>query len=71
MTLAKKEVRRVQRLLSPDDPKYQDDEEEEELKCEEELMRSSSEAFLHILMDLLRSIKEEELADRLWSSKRI
>ncbi|XP_053732861.1 NACHT, LRR and PYD domains-containing protein 3-like isoform X2 [Synchiropus splendidus] len=67
MTLVKKEVRRVQRFLSPDDPKYQDDEEEVKVKCDEEQMRQ---AFLDFIVNLLRSMKEEELADRVWSRSR-
>ncbi|XP_053732158.1 NACHT, LRR and PYD domains-containing protein 3-like isoform X1 [Synchiropus splendidus] len=70
MTLVKKEVRRVQRFLSPDDPKYQDDEEEVKVKCDEEQMRSSREAFLDFIMNLLRSMEEEELAGRVWSRSR-
>ncbi|KAM9804867.1 NACHT, LRR and PYD domains-containing protein 3-like [Neosynchiropus ocellatus] len=70
MTLVKKEVRRVQRFLSPDDPKYQDDEEEVKVKCDEEQMRSSREAFLDFIINLLRSMKEQELACRVWSRSR-
>ncbi|XP_053733981.1 NACHT, LRR and PYD domains-containing protein 12-like isoform X1 [Synchiropus splendidus] len=70
MTLVKKEVRRVQRFLSPDDPKYQDDEEEVKVTCDEEQMRSSREAFLDFIMNLLRSMEEEELAGRVWSRSR-
>ncbi|XP_053732859.1 NACHT, LRR and PYD domains-containing protein 3-like isoform X2 [Synchiropus splendidus] len=70
MTLVKKEVRRVQRFLSPDDSKYQDDEEEVKVKCDEEQIRSSREAFQDFIMNLLRSMKEEELADRVWSRSR-
>ncbi|KAM8857710.1 uncharacterized protein ACB058_009271 isoform 21-T24 [Synchiropus picturatus] len=72
MTLVKKEVRSVQRFLSPDYSKYQDDEEEVMVmvKCDEEQMRSSREAFLDFIMNLLRSMKEEELADRVWSRSR-
>ncbi|XP_053733261.1 NLR family CARD domain-containing protein 3-like isoform X2 [Synchiropus splendidus] len=70
MTLVKKEVRRVQRFLSPDDPKYQDDEEEVKVKCDEEQMRSSREAFLDFIMNLLRSMEQEELAGRVWSRSR-
>ncbi|XP_053732583.1 NACHT, LRR and PYD domains-containing protein 3-like isoform X2 [Synchiropus splendidus] len=70
MTLVKKEVRRVQSFLSPDDPKYQDDEEEVKVKCDEEQMRSSREAFLDFIMNLLRSMEEEELAGHVWSSSR-
>ncbi|XP_053728390.1 NACHT, LRR and PYD domains-containing protein 12-like isoform X2 [Synchiropus splendidus] len=65
MTLVKKELKRAQRFLSPDDQKKQDDEEEEE--CEEEQMRSSRESLLQIFMNILRSMKEEKLADVLWS----
>ncbi|XP_053733996.1 NLR family CARD domain-containing protein 3-like isoform X1 [Synchiropus splendidus] len=70
MALVKKEVRRVQRILSPDDPKYQDDEEEVKVKCDEEQMRSSREAFLDFIMNLLRSMEEEALAGRVWSISR-
>ncbi|KAM8857723.1 NACHT, LRR and PYD domains-containing protein 3-like isoform 2-T2 [Synchiropus picturatus] len=70
MTLVKKEVRRVQRFLSPDDPKYQDDEVKVKVKCDEDQMRSSREAFLDFIMNLLRSMKKEELADRVWSRSR-
>ena len=70
MTLVKKELKRVQRFLSPDDQKYLDD-EEEELKCEDEQMKSSREDFMAFIVNLLRSMKNEVLADRLWSSKKI
>ncbi|XP_053734733.1 uncharacterized protein LOC128767059 [Synchiropus splendidus] len=66
MTIVKKEVKRVQRFLSPNDPKYLDDVEELKVKCEEEQMRSSREAFMQFIMNLLTSMKEEELADILW-----
>ncbi|XP_053735271.1 NLR family CARD domain-containing protein 3-like isoform X1 [Synchiropus splendidus] len=65
MTLVKKELKRAQRFLSPDDQKNLDG--EEELKCDEEQMRSSRESLLQIFMNILRSMKEEELADVLWS----
>ncbi|KAM9804643.1 NACHT, LRR and PYD domains-containing protein 3-like [Neosynchiropus ocellatus] len=70
MTLVRKEVGRVQRFLSPDEPKYPDDEEEVKVKCDEEQMRSSREAFLDFIVNLLRSMKEEELAGRVWSRSR-
>ncbi|XP_053733783.1 NLR family CARD domain-containing protein 3-like [Synchiropus splendidus] len=63
--MVKKEVRRVQRFLSPGYQKHLDDEDWEELKCEEEKMRSSREAFLEIFMDILRNMNKKELADRL------
>ncbi|XP_053727895.1 uncharacterized protein LOC128763108 [Synchiropus splendidus] len=63
----KRELKRVHRFLSPDDQTHLDDEEEEELMCEEEQMRCSREAFLKYIVNILRSMKNEELADRLWS----
>ncbi|XP_053732926.1 NLR family CARD domain-containing protein 3-like isoform X2 [Synchiropus splendidus] len=66
MILLKKELKRVQRFFGPDEPKYQDD-EKEQFKCEEEKMKGNREAFLKIFMNILRTIKEEELADVLWS----
>ncbi|XP_053709296.1 NACHT, LRR and PYD domains-containing protein 12-like isoform X3 [Synchiropus splendidus] len=65
MTLVKKELKRAQRFLSPDDQKNLDG--EEELKCDEEQMRSSREALMQIFMNILRNMKEEKLADVLWS----
>ncbi|KAM8887791.1 NLR family CARD domain-containing protein 3-like [Synchiropus picturatus] len=67
MTLVKKELKRVQRFLSPDDQKSFNDEEEVELKCEKEQMRNCSGALLQIFINILRSMKEEKLADVLWS----
>ncbi|KAM8888252.1 NACHT, LRR and PYD domains-containing protein 3-like isoform 12-T12 [Synchiropus picturatus] len=65
MTLVKKELKRAQRFLSPDDQKNLDGEDKR--KCDEEQMRSSREALLQIFMNILRSMKEEKLADVLWS----
>ncbi|KAM8838087.1 NLR family CARD domain-containing protein 3-like isoform 2-T3 [Synchiropus picturatus] len=65
MALVKKELKRAQRFLIPDDQKNLDDEEEEE--CEEEQIRSSRESLLQIFMNILRSMKEEKLAEVLWN----
>ncbi|KAM9810463.1 NLR family CARD domain-containing protein 3-like [Neosynchiropus ocellatus] len=67
MTQVKRELKRVHRFLSPDDQTHLEDEEEEELMSEEEQMRSSREAFLKHIVNILRSMKNEQLADRLWS----
>ncbi|KAM8866513.1 uncharacterized protein ACB058_007398 isoform 6-T6 [Synchiropus picturatus] len=67
LTQVKRELKRVHRFLSPDDQTHLDDEEEEELMCEEEQIRCSREAFLKYIVNILRSMKNEELADRLWS----
>ncbi|KAM9831466.1 uncharacterized protein ACB057_018908 [Neosynchiropus ocellatus] len=66
-TLVKKELKRVERLLRPDDKKSQYEEEEEESKCEGEEMRNSRDHLMKSIVNILRGIKEEELADRLWS----
>ncbi|KAM9779979.1 NLR family CARD domain-containing protein 3-like [Neosynchiropus ocellatus] len=65
MTLVKKELRRAQRFLRSDEQKNLDD---EEWKCEEQ--QSSREALLQMFMNILRSMKEEGLADVLWSRDR-
>ena len=70
----KNELKRVQRGLSPDYPECLESqsEDEEELDGEEEEQkRSSREAFLKITLHFLRRMKQEELAERLQSSKRI
>ncbi|XP_053723416.1 NACHT, LRR and PYD domains-containing protein 12-like [Synchiropus splendidus] len=56
LTLVKKELKRAQRFLSQDDQKNLDDKEERELTCRE--------ALLQVFMDVLRSMKEENLADK-------
>ncbi|KAM9832226.1 NLR family CARD domain-containing protein 3-like [Neosynchiropus ocellatus] len=65
MTLVKKELKRAQRFLRSDEQKNLDD---EEWKCDEE--RSSREGLLQVFMNILRSMKEEGLADVLWSRDR-
>ncbi|XP_053731606.1 NLR family CARD domain-containing protein 3-like isoform X2 [Synchiropus splendidus] len=67
MTLLNKELKRVQRFLSPDDQQYLDDVEEE---YEEEETRSTTEAFLTIFINILRSKNQEALADLLWRRSR-
>ncbi|KAM9779985.1 NACHT, LRR and PYD domains-containing protein 3-like [Neosynchiropus ocellatus] len=65
MTLVKKELKRAQRFLRSDEQKNLDD---DEWKCEEQ--QSNREALLQIFMNVLRSMKEEGLADVLWSRDR-
>ena len=70
----KNELKRVQRSLSPDDPECLESQSEDEEVLdgeEEEQRRSSREAFLKITVHFLRRMKQEELAERLQSSKRI
>uniref|UniRef100_A0A8C2ZKE1 NACHT domain-containing protein n=1 Tax=Cyclopterus lumpus TaxID=8103 RepID=A0A8C2ZKE1_CYCLU len=62
----KSELKKMQKVLSPDYPEGSagQKEDEEVLDGEdEEQMRSSGEAFLKITLNLLRRMKQEELAD--------
>ncbi|XP_042361231.1 NLR family CARD domain-containing protein 3-like [Plectropomus leopardus] len=70
ITFVKNELRKIHKVLSPDYPESLESqrEEEEVLDSEdEELRRSSREAFLKITLSFLRRMKQEELADRLQS----
>ncbi|XP_078795422.1 uncharacterized protein LOC144988663 [Oryzias latipes] len=60
-TFVKKELKRIQKLLS-----QREDEEE----AEDEEQMSSRESLVKITENFLRRMKQEELADRLQSSKR-
>lgn len=74
VTFVKNELKKIQKVLSPDYPEcsVSQREDEEVLDGEdEEQRRSSREYFLKITEDFLRGMKQEELADRLQSSKRI
>ncbi|XP_024116688.1 NLR family CARD domain-containing protein 3-like, partial [Oryzias melastigma] len=62
VTFVKKELKKIQKLLS-----QREDEEEDE----DEEQRSSRESLMKITENFLRRMKQEELADRLQSSKRI
>ncbi|XP_033972002.1 NLR family CARD domain-containing protein 3-like isoform X2 [Trematomus bernacchii] len=63
------ELKKIQRVLSLDYPESLESqrEDEEVLDGEDEEQRSSREAFLNITLHFLRSMKQEELADRLQS----
>ncbi|XP_045915866.1 NLR family CARD domain-containing protein 3-like [Micropterus dolomieu] len=70
ISFVKNEVKKFQRVLSPDYSKFLESqrEDEEVLDCEEEEQRRSSrEAFLKITLHFLRRMKQEELAERLQS----
>ncbi|XP_078125967.1 NACHT, LRR and PYD domains-containing protein 3-like isoform X2 [Sander vitreus] len=69
-TFVKNELKKIQKVLSPDYPGClgSQREDEEVLDGEdEEQRRSSREAFLKITLHFLRRMKQEELADRLQS----
>uniref|UniRef100_UPI003AAF1CC5 protein NLRC3-like n=1 Tax=Centroberyx gerrardi TaxID=166262 RepID=UPI003AAF1CC5 len=71
VTFVKNELKRVQRVLSPDYPECSEKQREDEEVVvdgeEEEQRRSSREAFLEITLHFLRRMKQEELADFLQS----
>ena len=69
----KNELKKIQKVVSPDYPECLGRHEDEEVLDgeEEEHRRSSREAFLKIILHFLRRMKQEELADHLQSSKRI
>ncbi|TDG95961.1 hypothetical protein EPR50_G00242010 [Perca flavescens] len=65
VTFVKNELKKIQKVLSPDYPEFS------ESQREGEELRRSREAFLKITLHFLRRMKQDELADRLQSSKRI
>ncbi|XP_055362194.1 NACHT, LRR and PYD domains-containing protein 12-like [Betta splendens] len=70
VTFVKKELKKIQKVLSPDYPECLENQggDKEELDGEdEEQKRSSRDAFLKITANFLRRMKQEELADRLQS----
>ncbi|XP_051268560.1 uncharacterized protein LOC127370493 [Dicentrarchus labrax] len=74
VTFVKNELKKIKKGLSSGYPEWLESqrEDEEVLDSEdEEQRRSSREAFLKITVHFLRRMKQEELADRLQSSKRI
>ncbi|XP_063323923.1 protein NLRC3-like [Pelmatolapia mariae] len=62
ITFVKNELKRIQKVLSPDYPEYLKNQREEDEKT-----RSSREAFLKITLNFLRRMKQEKLADQLQS----
>lgn len=73
VTFVKKELKKMQKVVSPDYPECSESqrEDEEELEGEDEEQRSSREMFQQITVFFLRRMKQEKLAERLQSSKRI
>ncbi|XP_035857504.1 NACHT, LRR and PYD domains-containing protein 12-like [Sander lucioperca] len=62
-TFVKNELKKIQKVLSPDYPECSESQREGEDEDEEQ--KSSREAFLKITLHLLRRMKQDELADRL------
>ena len=73
VTFVKKELKKMQKVVSPDYPECSESqrEDEEELEGDDEDERSSREMFQQITVLFLRRMKQEKLADCLQSSKRI
>ncbi|XP_018526093.1 NACHT, LRR and PYD domains-containing protein 3-like isoform X2 [Lates calcarifer] len=69
VTFVKKELKKMQKVLSPDYPECLESqrEDEEVLDGEDEEQRRSREEFLKITLNFLRRMKQEELADCLQS----
>ncbi|XP_069028644.1 LOW QUALITY PROTEIN: protein NLRC3-like [Embiotoca jacksoni] len=70
ISFVKNELKKMQKILSPDYPECLESqsEDEEVLEGEDEEQRRSRESFLKITLHFLRRLKQEELADRLQSS---
>nr|XP_024658592.1 NLR family CARD domain-containing protein 3-like [Maylandia zebra] len=62
ITFVKNELKKIQKLLSPDYPECLESQREEE-----EQRKRTRETFVKITLDFLRSMKQDELADRLQS----
>ncbi|KAM4731077.1 protein NLRC3-like isoform 1-T1 [Anableps anableps] len=68
VTFVKNELKKIQKVLSPDDPGCSESQRDDEEVLEgedEEQRRSSREAVMKITLNFLRRMKQEELADRL------
>ncbi|XP_030608360.1 NLR family CARD domain-containing protein 3-like [Archocentrus centrarchus] len=68
ITFVKNELKKIQKVLSPDYPECLESQEDEDvLKGEEEEHKQSREAFVKIAVHFLRRMKLEKLADHLQS----
>ncbi|KAK5896524.1 hypothetical protein CesoFtcFv8_009670 [Champsocephalus esox] len=65
VSFVKSELKKIQKALGSDYPECLESEDEEVLEAEDEEQRSSREAFLNITLHFLRSMEQEELAERL------
>ncbi|XP_051816567.1 NACHT, LRR and PYD domains-containing protein 3-like [Acanthochromis polyacanthus] len=64
ISYVKNEMKKIQKVLSPNYPECLENQREEELEGEdEEQRRSSRESFLKITLHFLKKMKQEELAD--------
>ncbi|XP_032437274.1 NACHT, LRR and PYD domains-containing protein 4-like [Xiphophorus hellerii] len=71
VTFVKNELKKIQKVLSPDDSECSESQRDEEEVVEgedEEQRRSSREALMTITLNFLRRMKQEDLADHLQST---
>ncbi|XP_014870874.1 NACHT, LRR and PYD domains-containing protein 3-like, partial [Poecilia latipinna] len=71
VTFVKNELKKVQKVLSPDYPECSESQREDDEVLrgdDEEQRRSNREALMKITLNFLRRMKQEELADRLQST---
>uniref|UniRef100_A0A8C5DIJ8 NACHT domain-containing protein n=1 Tax=Gouania willdenowi TaxID=441366 RepID=A0A8C5DIJ8_GOUWI len=66
ISFVKAELKHMQKIVDGDDPEFS----ESQVEGEDEEQRRSREAFLNITLYFLKRMKQEELAERLQSSKR-
>ncbi|XP_023193647.1 NLR family CARD domain-containing protein 3-like [Xiphophorus maculatus] len=71
VTFVKNELKKIQKVLSPDDTKCSGSQRDDDVLEgeDEEQRRSSREALMKITLNFLRRMKQEELADRLESKQ--
>ncbi|XP_023194011.1 NLR family CARD domain-containing protein 3-like, partial [Xiphophorus maculatus] len=69
VTFVKKELKKIQKVLSPNDPEHSESQRDDEglEGDDEEQRRSNREAVMKITLNFLRRMKQEELADHLQS----
>ncbi|MEQ2294000.1 hypothetical protein AMECASPLE_039342, partial [Ameca splendens] len=70
VTFVKNELKKIQKVLSPDNPECSESQRDDEEVMEgedEEQRRSSREALMKITLNFLRRMKQEELAEHLQS----
>ncbi|KAM4745284.1 protein NLRC3-like [Anableps anableps] len=67
VTFVKNELKKIQKVLSPDDPECSESQrdDDEVVENEDEEQRRNKEALTKITLNFLRKMKQEELADRL------
>ncbi|XP_044000349.1 NACHT, LRR and PYD domains-containing protein 5-like [Gambusia affinis] len=71
VTFVKKELKKIQKVLSPDDTESSESQRDDDVLEgeDEEQRRSSREAVMKITLNFLRRMKQEELADHLQSKQ--